>query len=155
MILAPSMGGAMVAMHFGVRFPDLTQRLVLIAPAFAERFPLFFHLMTVPGLGEFLLRPPRSVRAKDKALRMISYEKIKYEPPCIEQYYKVPALSGLSPSAAQLYTRRHQYVRPTRKEKRFHRWFQKRLPGMPAPNLLIWGKSDRIAPSRHATALRA
>jgi 4,5:9,10-diseco-3-hydroxy-5,9,17-trioxoandrosta-1(10),2-diene-4-oate hydrolase len=147
--------GAMVAMHFGIRFPELTRRLVLIAPAFAKRFPLFFHLMAVPGLGEYLLRPSRSVRGTEKAFRLITHEKIKYDPACIEQYHQYQHSSGYR--QAQL-----SYVRGvinmfglTRKGKRYHRLLQKRLPDMPAPSLLIWGKNDRIVPVCHATELRA
>ncbi len=153
LLVGHSMGG-MIALHFCTAYPQMVRKLVLIAPAYATRFPLLFHLMTIPMIGELMLRPPVSPKAVARAFRIITFSAIDYDQECINQYFHFQHSSGYI--HAQL-----SYVRGvinlfglTQKGRRYQKHFEQKLPQMQQPILLVWGKQDKIVPFKNAARLR-
>jgi pimeloyl-ACP methyl ester carboxylesterase len=149
-----SMGG-MIALYFCTRYPTMVEKTVLIAPAYGTRFPFFLHLITVPLIGELLLRPPSSREAVRKAFRILTLKPLEYDPDCLDCYYEFQHQPGYAHAMLSYPRGVINLFGLTRKGRRYAQWFERELPKLDLPFLVIWGKQDKVVPFGNADSLMA
>lgn len=145
-----SMGG-IVSLQFVLDDPSRVKKLVLVNPAgFGREVHISYRLQSVPLLGEILATPSR--RGTLLALETAAYQHDFIDDDLAERFHRL----GQTPGNKEAYltaVRRGVDVRGVKAEilDPLHR----RIPGISAPTLLIWGRHDRILPiSQLETARR-
>ncbi|UQN07333.1 alpha/beta fold hydrolase [Deinococcus sp. QL22] len=146
-LIGNSLGGA-VAQQFAVMYPERAARLVLVNSAgFGAEVTPLLRLLTVPRLGERLLRPhPRStarvVRSIFRDSAFMTPERLQHAELVAEQPNR---------SRAYLSVARHlgtwRGIRPDWRDTLIRQLAARQLP-----TLLIWGEYDQILPAHHLRA---
>ncbi|MFB9990721.1 alpha/beta fold hydrolase [Deinococcus oregonensis] len=146
-LIGNSLGGA-VAQQFAVMYPERTARLILVNSAgFGAEVTPLLRLLTVPRLGEWLLRPhplssARVVRAIFHDPAFVTPERLQHAAQVAEQPDR---------SRAYLRVARHlgtwRGIRPDWRDTLIEQLAARQLP-----TLLIWGEHDQILPSHHLQA---
>ena len=146
-LIGNSLGGA-VAQTFAVAHPERTRGLVLVASAgFGKEVILTLRLITVPGLGELLMRPSRrSARGR--------LESLFHDPRFITESRVTHTLSlAQQPGAARAFLATARNLGTWRGIRRAWRdALTQRLTPLQIPTLLIWGENDQVLPAQHLEA---
>ncbi|MBB6097385.1 pimeloyl-ACP methyl ester carboxylesterase [Deinobacterium chartae] len=148
-LIGNSLGGA-VAQRFAVQYPRRCRALVLVGSAgFGREVALGLRALTVPGLGERLLRPGRRnaervVRALFHDPRFVTDARIRLAQDLAAQPGAARAFLTVLRSLGTW----HGVRRAWRDE------LARRLAAHDLPTLIVWGERDRIVPARHLSAAR-
>ena len=143
-LLGNSLGGA-VAQTFAVQYPERTKALVLVASAgFGKEVILALKLITVPGLGELLIKPSR--RSAANTIRSFFHD------PKLGTEERVAHTLDLArqPGAKRAFlasTRNLGTWRGVRADWR--EALSRRLVKLKLPTLLVWGEYDEVLPAAH------
>jgi pimeloyl-ACP methyl ester carboxylesterase len=148
-LLGHSLGGA-VAQQFAVQYPGRAARLVLVGSAgFGQSVTLALRLLSVPGLGEVLLRPSR---ASDRQVT----RSLVHDP-----RHATPARHAQTAQLARQPGRARAYLRVLRSLGDWHgiqagwrRDLHARLARQALPTLIVWGERDLILPASHLAEAR-
>jgi pimeloyl-ACP methyl ester carboxylesterase len=148
-VIGNSMGGG-ISLQFAIQFPDKLERLVLeAAAALGNGVATFFHLFSIPIIGELLTRPSRW--GVSWLLRQVAYDPALITDDIVELYYQLYKLPGAQRSflstlraGVNCFGQRPRFVRP----------IVDNLSKITCPTLIIWGKQDRIIPVAHAQIAR-
>jgi pimeloyl-ACP methyl ester carboxylesterase len=138
-LIGSSMGGA-IAVAFALEYPQLTQKLVLVAPAgMGKRGADFLGLCTVPVLGELIARPSKiGARNICKSLfhdptfvtetRVARDHELSKEPGAgrvfLSMLRSMAVRSGLRPELLEM--------------------IRGNLERVKAPSMVVWGRQDQI-----------
>ena len=143
-LLGNSLGGA-VAQTFAAQYPERSTALVLVASAgFGKEVILALRLITVPGLGELLMKP--SKRGAERVVRSFFYnpdlvteERITHT---LDLARQPGAGRAFLAAARNLGTWRG--VRAAWREE-----LSRRLAELKLPTLIVWGEYDEVLPAKH------
>ena len=143
-LVGNSLGGA-VAQTFAAVRPERARRLVLVASAgFGREVTLALRLVTVPGLGELLMKPSR--RNAEHTVRSLFYDPAFATESRIDQALEL----AQQPGAA------HAFLSTTRAlgtpfgvRAAWRADLSRRLAAEKLPTLIIWGENDLILPAAH------
>ncbi|WP_234009289.1 alpha/beta fold hydrolase [Deinococcus sp. NW-56] len=148
-LIGNSLGGA-VAAQFALLYPERTRALVLVGSAgFGQSVALTLRLVTVPRLGEVLLRPsPLSARRTVESLfhdpRHVTPERVRWAEHL-----------GWQPGAARAFLRVARHLGAWRGlHPEWRRTLAGGLAGRNLPTLIVWGDRDRIVPADHLEEAR-
>ena len=144
-LIGHSLGGA-IAAHLALQSPVLVDRLLLVASAgFGSGGSWTLRLATLPGLGEWLMRPSLSRSAS--AARALLTQSRAATPERIRLHYEMAAQPGAVRSALKtarangsLWGQRPELVHPILRGG----------PQLTNPTLVLWGANDQILPVHHA-----
>ena len=149
-LVGNSLGGA-AAQSFAVQYPERIRGLVLVASAgFGQEVILALRLVTVPGLGELLMKPSkRNARNTVKSLfhnsRFATEERVVHTLDLARQ-----------PGAARAFLATVRSLGTWRGVKAAWREeLSRRLALLELPTLLIWGEYDEVLPAAQLEAARA
>ena len=149
-LLGNSLGGA-VAQAFAVHYPERTRALVLVASAgFGKEVILALRLITVPGLGELLMKPSR--RSAENTIQSFFHD------PSFMTEERVAHTLGLArqPGAAKAFLATARNLGTWRGVRAAWReGLSRRLAALESPTLLIWGEYDEVLPAAHLETARA
>ena len=142
-IVGHSLGGA-VSMRLVLRQSAVVDRLVLVdSGGFGREVSLLFRILSLPLLGEMFTRPSRSGSAT--LLKMFVHNPPTITNAMIEHHYQMSMLPGAQQSI----------LKSLRTNVNF--WGQidnspdmSRIPSIPNPVLVIWGRQDNLVPVAHA-----
>ncbi len=143
-LLGNSLGGA-VAQTFAAQYPERLTALVLVASAgFGKEVILALRLITVPGLGELLMKPSRrsaenTVRSLVHGPSLATEERITHS---LNVARQPGAARAFLAAARNLGTWRG--VRAAWREE-----LSRRLAELELPTLIIWGEYDEVLPAAH------
>ena len=143
-LLGNSLGGA-VAQTFAAQYPERLTALVLVASAgFGKEVILALRLITVPGLGELLMKPSRrsaenTVRSLVHGPSLATEERITHT---LNVARQPGAARAFLAAARNLGTWRG--VRAAWREE-----LSRRLAELELPTLIIWGEYDEVLPAAH------
>ena len=146
-LVGNSLGGA-VAQAFAATQPERVRGLVLVASAgFGSEVTLALRLVTVPGLGELLLRPSRH-SAKNTVSSLF------YDPSFVTDERVEHALSlARQPGAARAFLSVARALgNPRGVKAAWRKDLSHRLAAHRLPTLLMWGEYDRVLPALHLKA---
>ncbi len=144
-VIGNSMGGG-ISLQFAIQFPDKLEKLVVESgAALGKGLATFFHLFSIPIIGELLTRPSRWGTAW--LLRRVAYDPALITDELVELYYQLCKLPGAQRSF--LSTLRVG-VNFSGQRPRFVRPIVDNLDKITCPTLIIWGKQDRVIPVAHA-----
>jgi pimeloyl-ACP methyl ester carboxylesterase len=140
-LIGHSLGGGCV-LQYAILYPDKVSRLVLISSlGFGRKVHLFFKLLSLPVIGDFLSRPSRSGTKKSLSTGIYNQSVVTDE--LVETLYRFSALPGYQKallsvvrSSTSLRGLRPDLIRP----------IIENLSTIKAPTLIIWGKEDRVLP---------
>jgi pimeloyl-ACP methyl ester carboxylesterase len=144
-IIGHSMGGGL-ALQLAIQYPQKVEKIVLVDNAGMGREVIFdFKLCSIPLVGELITRPSRKGTVG-------LWKKIVCEPGVItdelvESTYRLATQPGAM-KALLATIRAGINIRGQRAD--LTRPLMKRLAGITAPTMVIWGKDDRIIPLAHA-----
>ncbi|MDB5045023.1 MAG: Pimeloyl-ACP methyl ester carboxylesterase [Deinococcus sp.] len=148
-LIGNSLGGA-VAQQYAALYPQEVNKLVLVNSAgFGREVTPALRLLSVPGLGERLLRPdPRNSARTVKAL----FHDPAFATP--ERRSQAQLLAG-QPDRARAFLRVARHLGDWRG---IHApWRAALLPQVAQqqlPTLIVWGEQDRILPAKHLDQAR-
>ncbi|MEE8444594.1 MAG: alpha/beta fold hydrolase [Alphaproteobacteria bacterium] len=138
-----SMGGA-IAVNFAVKHPERVRRLALISPAgMRRRRSVMVRLAAAPGVGEWVMTALGDL-SLPALTRRAFHDKAKAEP-FMEKFKGQMRYRGYK--RALLSTLRHDMLRDMTEEYRA-------LGRQKRKVLLIWGRTDAIAPFAHSEQIR-
>jgi 4,5:9,10-diseco-3-hydroxy-5,9,17-trioxoandrosta-1(10),2-diene-4-oate hydrolase len=140
-----SMGGG-VSLNLALRHPDKVKSLTLISPAFGRKFPFPMHLVTVPILGENLLKPPDSLEEVQASFRLLTHEYFKYAEETLKRFYQFQHISGYARICLKFLRKYMTLTGFNRPARKLERYYQSNLPQMKTPIFLAWGHQDKIIP---------
>ena len=146
-LVGNSLGGA-VAQQFALMYPQSVARLVLVNSAgFGAEVTPLLRLLTVPRLGERLLRPHPALSAR--VVRSLFHDPAFATPQRLQHAEEVARQPGRS--RAYLSVARHlgtwRGIRQDWRETLTGQLAARRLP-----TLIVWGDHDRILPAHHLHA---
>jgi 4,5:9,10-diseco-3-hydroxy-5,9,17-trioxoandrosta-1(10),2-diene-4-oate hydrolase len=144
-LIGHSLGGGFV-LQYAILYPDKVSRLVLISSlGFGQKTHLFFKLLSLPVIGDFLSRPSRS--GTKKSLSTAVYNQSVVTDELVETLYRFSALPGYQKcllsvvrSGGNLRGLHPDLIRP----------IMENLSAIKAPTLIIWGKEDSVFPVDNA-----
>ena len=143
-LIGNSLGGA-VAQAFAVAYPERTERLVLVASAgFGAEVTLALRLVTIPGVGELLLRPSR--RGAENTVKSLFYD-----PGFVTEARVLHALElARQPGAARAFLAVARSLGNPRGIKAAWRAeLSRRFAAQKRPTLVVWGDHDHVLPAKH------
>ncbi len=143
-IIGNSLGGA-IAVHFASAYPSMAEKLVLVDPAgYGTESHIVLRLITVPSLGEVLIRPSR--KGTTKMLTTLLYDPSVVTKEMIDFGLEIAGLPGYGRSF--LATARSVLTIRGAKDA-FVKSTLDRSRQVGCPTLVIWGKEDRLLPLEH------
>lgn len=143
-LIGNSLGGA-VAQAFAAAYPERTRRLVLVASAgFGAEVTLALRLVTIPGVGELLLRPSRRSARN-------TVESLFYDPSFATEARVLHALELVrQPGAARVFLAVARTLGNPRGVKAAWRAeLNRRLASQKLPTLVVRGDHDHVLPAKH------
>ncbi len=143
-LLGNSLGGA-VAQTFAVQYPERLSALVLVASAgFGKEVILALRLITVPGLGELLMKPSR--RSAENTVRSFVHD-----PDLVTEERTTHTLNlARQPGAARAFLAAARNLGTWRGVRAAWREeLGRRLAELELPTLVIWGEYDEVLPAEH------
>jgi 4,5:9,10-diseco-3-hydroxy-5,9,17-trioxoandrosta-1(10),2-diene-4-oate hydrolase len=152
-LLGHSMGGIIV-LNFCILHPEKAERLILIDPPYSTRFPLALHILTVPFVGEHLLRPPSSLKAVRDGFRIVTLKEFAYDEDSIRNYYEFQHSAGYAQALLSYLRGTMHPFGLTKKGRHYVRFFDQETPKLNHPIFLTWGKQDRVVPFECAAHLK-
>ncbi len=143
-VVGNSLGGA-IAVHLASAYPDMVEKLVLVDPAgFGTESHILLRLISVPSLGEILVRPSR--KGTTKVLTALFYDPSVVTKEMVEVGFEIACLPGYSRSFLAT-ARSVLTIRGTKGA--FVKSTLERSRQVRCPTLVIWGKEDRLLPLEH------
>lgn len=144
-LIGHSLGGA-VATWFAISFPEMVDKLVLVASGgFGREYSGLLRIASVPIVGELLTRPSRSGTA-DFA-KFLVHDPVVMTPDLLELDCQMAARPGAQKSF--LKTLRDN-ASPIGQQKNVIQHIAGGIPSVRNPVLVIWGHNDQILPVAHA-----
>ncbi len=143
-LVGNSLGGA-VTQAFAATRPERVRRLVLVSSAgFGREVTLALRLVTVPGLGELLMRPSR--RGAEHTVRSLFHDPAFATETRVEQALDL----ARQPGAARAFLATARALGSPRGVKTAWRAdLRRQLEQHKIPTLIVWGENDTILPARH------
>ncbi len=149
-LLGHSLGAAIV-LRLVIEHPERVDRLIVVDGAgLGESVSLSLRLLTLPLVGELLLKPRREKTAQ--ALRALYYDPDLITEEMIEHNYEMITMPGAQ--RAYLSTVRN-LATPFGARNEVRDAVTKRLDEIKAPVLLVWGADDKLVPIDDAVDARA
>jgi pimeloyl-ACP methyl ester carboxylesterase len=145
-VVAHSFGGA-IAIRLTLLFPEVVDRLVLVASAgLGREINPLFRLSGVPLIGNLLTRPSRSGSAT--FAKMLVHDPVVVTEESIERDYQMTA----QPGAHQAFLRavRTNVSLLSGQSERVYGPHLSGLASITSRVLIVWGAQDRIVPVAHA-----
>ena len=144
-LVGHSLGGG-VALQYTLHFPDKVHKLVLVDSAgLGKEMTFFMRLVTIPLVGELIVRPIRMGIAF--VLKQCVYDAAVITEDMIDLYYKLTSLPGAVRSIisilranATIFGGRTEVLDP----------IAQNLVNIKFPVQIIWGQQDGILPIKHA-----
>jgi 4,5:9,10-diseco-3-hydroxy-5,9,17-trioxoandrosta-1(10),2-diene-4-oate hydrolase len=146
--------GANISLYFAARHPEMVEKLILVGPGYGRRLNAFFHLASLPWVGEYLLKPPPSTRTVQDAIRLVTYRPVDYGPEIIDSYFEFQHSPGYSRALLNFLRGAMRPVGFTPKGEGYFRYLDNRIPELAQPVLVVWGKQDRVVPFSNAAHLK-
>ena len=149
-LIGNSLGGA-VAQTFAVQCSERVRKLVLVASAgFGQEVILALRLVTVPGLGELLMKP--SKRSAEGTV-----QSLLHDPSFVTEERIAHTLDlARQPGAARAFLATVRFLGTWRGIKAgWREELSRRLIPLGLPTLLIWGEYDEVLPAKQLEAARA
>ncbi|THF70163.1 alpha/beta fold hydrolase [Deinococcus sp. Arct2-2] len=146
-LIGNSLGGA-VAQQFAVMYPERTARLILVNSAgFGAEVTPWLRLLTVPRLGEWLLRPHPVSSAR--VVRAIFHDPVFVTP----ERLRHAALVAEQPNRSRAYLSVARHLGTWRGLRPDWRGtLIEQLAARQLPTLIVWGEHDQILPAHHLRA---
>ncbi|BBH53652.1 alpha/beta fold hydrolase [Fluviispira sanaruensis] len=146
-VVGHSMGG-LIAIKFAQMHPEMVESLVLVGSAgFKREIPLHFSILSLPFVGEILVKPNK--RGLASALRRNTFDKNIIKKDKIDLLYNMSlhpqmgkTLLWINRSAINLFGFKNKIIKTIKKE----------IHKLHMPVLIIWGREDSIIYVSHAQA---
>ena len=144
-LMGESMGGT-ISVQFALQYPDQVEKLVLAASGgLGKEVSIYLRIMTIPILGEYLVRPSRKGSAELQKLLFFDHGLINDE--WIEEDYQM----SLQPGAQRcLLSALRSKVNIWGVRREIYSPILEKLEKIEVPTLIIWGEQDQILPVAHA-----
>lgn len=152
-VISHSMGGV-ISLNLALRHQDLFRSLVLVAPGFARKFPFAMRLITVPLVGEALLKPAKDLAALEASFRHLTCEPTRYAEETLKRYHRFQQAPGYFPILLKFMRNYLSLFGITKLAKRMERSLINGLPRLEFPVLLIWGPQDKVVGFKASRRLR-
>jgi pimeloyl-ACP methyl ester carboxylesterase len=144
-IMGHSMGGA-VSLAISLRHPDRVKSLALVSPVFGKKFQFALHLVSVPFVGEKLLKPAASKEEVQAAFRHLTHDFCRYADITLKRNLRFQNEPGYIRVSLK-YIRNYMTLTGfTGKARKMFKYYDKNLPQMKIPVFLTWGHQDQIVP---------
>ena len=146
--LVGSSAGGLVVGQFSIAYPDLVDRMVLVAAGGLGREVCWYlRLMSVPFLGELIYQP--GLQNPIDLSKRIFYQEPPFLKEVLPEMLRVRNMPGARYAAIQavrssinlLGLRKQQYILD-------------QLTGLSKPLMAVWGEEDNIIPAVHAEEVR-
>ena len=145
-LIGHSMGGGCI-LEYVYLYPDKVSSLVLIdSLGLGREVHFLFKLLSIPVIGELILRPSRS--GSKKSLGVAVYDQSLVTDELVDMAYRLACIPGTAKCLLS-------FIRTGSSifgiDKEFIRPIIEKLPTVEAPTLIIWGEQDRLFPVEHAS----
>ena len=146
--LVGNSAGGLVVGQFSIAYPDLVDRMVLVAAGGLGREVCWYlRLMSVPLLGELIYQP--GLQNPIDLSKRIFYQEPPFLKEVLPEMLRVRNMPGARYAAIQavrssinlLGLRKQQYILD-------------QLTGLSKPLMAVWGEEDNIIPAVHAEEVR-
>ena len=136
-----------VPLEYVYLYPDKVSSLVLIdSLGLGREVHFLFKLLSIPVIGELILRPSRS--GSKKSLGVAVYDQSLVTDELVDMAYRLACIPGTAKCLLS-------FIRTGSSifgiDKEFIRPIIEKLPTVEAPTLIIWGEQDRLFPVEHAS----
>jgi pimeloyl-ACP methyl ester carboxylesterase len=148
-----SMGGA-IALLFATKYPKIVARICIISPAFGLKWPLLLRVLTLPLVGELLLRAPTSTDDLQKEFRALTYAYYEYDDIQLNEYYEFRHSAGYQRAMLRYLRATLNIFGLNAAGKKLMRSCRKEYPHIRQPVFLVWGRQDAIIPFKASLWLR-
>ncbi|MBN1797538.1 MAG: alpha/beta hydrolase [Spirochaetales bacterium] len=152
-LVGHSMGGA-VSLLFAVKYPEKVSSLCEVSPAFGTKWPLLLRMLTLPLIGELLLRAPASTAELQKEFGALTYTYYEYNDIQLNSYYEFRHSPGYQRAMLRYLRATLNIFGLNAAGKKLIRYCSKEYPRLFQPVLLVWGKQDAIIPFKASRELR-
>lgn len=144
-----SLGGA-IALQFTLTYPQMVDRLALVAPAgLGREAALMLRMASAPLIGEFLTRP--SLSGSRMMMEELVYDRALITDADVQFDYEISA----QPGGQQAFLKTLRFLGTVAGQKRsFYGPILEKLPTIKQPTLGFWGRDDKIVPVKHSEAIR-
>ncbi len=148
-LVGMSLGGGL-ALQYALRFPGKLRKVVLVdAAGLGKEMTFIMRLVTIPLIGELMVRPNRPGMAF--VLKRCVYDPAVITDDLIELYCKLDSLPGARRAILSV-LRTCSSIRGGRAE--ILDPIIKNLDSIKIPALIVWGRDDHILPVEHACFAR-
>ena len=153
-LIGNSFGGG-IALQYAKSFTEKTDKIVLVAnPCFGKELALPLRLVGIPLIGKLLLHSRGDEESRRKRsvniLKGILYDTDRIDPAMREILIGMYSRMGTIPHAGRaVHDILRRYTNIFGIRPRYMREFERKIQGVEAATLIVWGENDRVIPLQH------